>query len=44
MSSALQLPVEFIEREIAEQGRKWSPLRGALYTAADQPVLHHPGV
>src|SRR5439155_5280023 len=27
MSPALQLPVEFVEHEVAEQGRKWSSLR-----------------
>jgi hypothetical protein len=25
MASALQLPVEFVEYDVAEQGRKWTP-------------------
>src|SRR4029077_12204184 len=40
----LQLPVEFIEHEVAEQRRKWAPLRGPLHAWTDQPVLHHPGI
>src|SRR5258708_28757712 len=44
MSTALQLPVEFIEHEVAEQRRKWTPLRSPVHAWTDQPVLHHPGV
>ncbi len=43
MSTALQFPVESVEHEVAEQWRKWTPLRGALHAWTDQPVLHHPG-
>src|SRR5437773_1955716 len=41
MTPALQLPVEFVEHEVAEQWRKWSPLRSPFHARADQPVLHH---
>src|SRR5262249_1180145 len=41
---ALQLAVEFVEHEIAEQRRKWTPLRSPLHARADQPVLHDPGI
>jgi hypothetical protein len=44
MAPALQLPVEFIEHEIAEQWRKWTPLRSPFHAWTDQPVLHHPGI
>src|ERR1700674_2739078 len=44
MSSALQLPVEFVEHEVAEQWRKWSPLGSTFHAGADQPVLHHPSI
>jgi hypothetical protein len=44
MTPALQLPVEFVEHEVTEQWRKWSPLRSPFHARADQPVLHHPGV
>ncbi len=44
MASALQLSVEFVEHEIAEQWRKWAALRRPLHAGTDQPVLHHPGV
>src|SRR5439155_6205462 len=41
---ALQLPVEFVEYEVASQWRKWSPLRGPFHAWTDQPVYHHPRV
>src|SRR4029077_10744736 len=44
MAPALQLPVEFVEHEVTEQWRKWSPLRSPFHARADQPVLHHPGI
>jgi hypothetical protein len=44
VASALQLPVEFVEYEIAEQWRKWTPLWSPFHTWANQPVLHHPGI
>ena len=44
MSSALQLTVEFVEHEVGQQWRKWTSLRSAFHTGADQSVLHHPGV
>src|SRR4029077_1942090 len=44
MSSALQLPVQFVEHEVAEQWRKWTSLRSSLHARTDQPVLHHPGI
>src|SRR4029077_5526982 len=44
MAPALQLPVEFVEHEVAEQWRKWSPLRSPFHARTDQPVLHHPGI
>src|SRR5207302_5662749 len=44
MSPALQLPVEFVEHEVTEQWRKWSPLRSPFHARTDQPVLHHPGI
>src|SRR6185437_9691154 len=44
MPPALQLPVEFVEHEVAEQWRKWSPLRSPFHARTDQPVLHHPGI
>src|SRR5262252_2046514 len=40
----LQLPVEFVEHEIAEQRRKWTTLRSPLHARADQPVLHDSGI
>src|SRR5262249_13839660 len=40
VSPALQLPVEFVEHEVAEQGRKWASLRSPFHTGTDQPVLH----
>jgi hypothetical protein len=43
MSAALQLAVEVVEHEIAEQWRKWAPVRGPIHAGIDQPVLHHPG-
>src|SRR5262245_62892649 len=36
---ALQLAVEFVEHEIAEQWRKWTTLWSPFHTRADQPVL-----
>src|ERR1051326_3167720 len=44
MSPVLQRPVEFVEHEVAEQWREWSPLWGPFYAWADQPVLHHPSI
>src|ERR1700681_3838422 len=44
MAPALQLPVEFVEHEVTEQWRKWSPLRSPFYARADQPILHHPSI
>src|SRR6266850_2845917 len=44
LSPALQFPVEFIEHEVAEQGRKWASLRSSFHAWTDQPVLHHSGV
>jgi hypothetical protein len=44
MASALRLPVEFIEHEVTEQGRKWTSLRSPFHAWADQPVLHHPSI
>jgi transposase InsO family protein len=44
MSPALQLLVKFIKHEVAEQRRKWTPLRSPFYARADQPVLHHPSI
>src|SRR5262249_56882575 len=44
VSPALQLPVEFVEHEIAEQWRKWTSLWSPFHARADQPVLHHPGI
>ena len=41
---ALQLPVEFVEHEVAQQWRKGSPLRSPFHARTDQPVLHHPGI
>src|SRR5215831_15221759 len=41
---ALQLSVEFVEHEIAEQRRKWTTLRSPLHARADQPVLHDPRI
>src|SRR3982750_3259966 len=43
-STALQLPVEFVEHEITEQGGKRTALRRPFDTRADQSVLQHPGV
>jgi len=37
MSPALQLAVEFIEHEIAEQGRKWTSLWSSFHAWTDQP-------
>jgi len=39
VSPALQLSVEFVEHEVAEQGRKWASLQGPFHTGTDQPVL-----
>ena len=44
MTPALQLPVEFVEHEVAEQWRKWTSLRSPFHARADQPVSHHPGI
>src|ERR1700694_2640564 len=44
MAPALQLPVEFVEHEVTEQWRKWTPLWSPFHARADQPVLHHPGI
>src|SRR5215471_8524777 len=44
VSPALQLPVEFVEHEVTEQGRKWASLRSPLHAGTDQPVLHHSGI
>src|SRR5918912_1285877 len=44
MVPALQLPVEFIEHEVAEQWRKWTSLWGSFHARTNQPVLHHPGI
>src|SRR5262245_57564839 len=44
MTTTLQLPVEFVEYEVAEQWRKRTSLRSPLHARADQPVLHHPGI
>src|SRR5262249_4045991 len=41
VSPALQLPVEFVEHEVTEQGRKWASLRSPLHAGTDQPVLHY---
>ena len=41
---ALYLPVELVEHEVTEQGRKWSPLRSSFHARADPPVLPHPGM
>src|SRR4029077_20446160 len=42
--STLQFSVEFVEHDVAEQGRKWAPLRGPFRAGADHPVLHYPGI
>ena len=34
MTPALQLPVEFVEHEVTEQWRKWSPLRSPFHARA----------
>src|SRR6266567_3027520 len=44
MSPALQFPVEFVEHNVAEQGRKRSPLRSPFHAGAYQSVLHHPSI
>ena len=44
MTPALQLPVEFVEHEVAEQRRKGASLRSSFHTGTFQPVLHHSGV
>src|SRR5450759_4541742 len=44
MSPALQLTVEFVEHEIAQQWRKRSSLRSSFHTGTNQSVLHHPGI
>src|SRR6516162_6635353 len=44
MTPPLQLPVEFVEHEVTEQWRKWTPLRSPFHARADQPVLHHPSI
>ena len=43
VSPTFQLPVEFVEHEVAEQGRKWSSLRSPFHAWTDQPVFHRPG-
>jgi hypothetical protein len=37
MAPALQLPVEFVEHEVTEQRRKWSPLRSPT-RSSDSPM------
>ena len=44
MATALQLPVEFVEREVAKQWRKRASLRSPHHARTNQPVLHHPGI
>src|SRR5258708_25741717 len=44
MSPTLQLLVELVEHEVAEQGRKWPSLGSALCARTDQPIFHHPGL
>src|SRR6266478_772869 len=44
MSPALQLTVEFVEHEVGQQWRKWTPLWGSFHAWADQSVLHHPSI
>src|SRR5262249_39121059 len=41
---ALQLAVEFVEYEVAEQRRKWTSLRSPFHARADQAVFHDPGI
>src|SRR6516164_3543588 len=35
MSTALQLPIEFIEHEVTQQRRKWTPLGSPFHTGTD---------
>jgi hypothetical protein len=35
MSTALQLPIEFIEYEVTQQRRKWTPLGSPLHAWTD---------
>ena len=44
MSPALQLTVELVEHDIAEQRRKRSPLGSPFHAWAEKPVFHHPGI
>src|SRR5713226_894390 len=44
MTPALQLPIEFVEHEVAEQWRKRTSLRSPFHARTDQPVLHYPGI
>src|SRR4029077_13853305 len=44
MSPALQLSIQFVEHEVAEQWRKRTPLRSAFHARTNQSVLHHPSI
>ena len=39
-----QLPVEFVEHEVAQEGRERAALRRPLVHRADQAVFHHSGL
>src|SRR5262249_27535907 len=41
---ALQLAIEFVQYEVAEQRRKWTSLRSPFHARTHQPVFHHTGV
>src|SRR4030095_10717197 len=43
-SAALRFPFEFLEREIADAGRKSAGWRGPFHAGTDRPVPHRPGV
>ena len=44
MAPALQLAVELVKHEIAEQWRKWTSLWSPFHARTNQPVLHHPSI
>jgi len=44
VTTALQLLVEVVEHEVAQEGRKRTALRGPFVHRADRAVFHHPGL
>src|SRR5262249_36751814 len=44
MPTTLQLAIEFVKHDVAEQGRKRASLRSPFHTGTDQSVFHHPRV